>query len=784
MSRKNNGRVSEYEHKLVVEAPNQPSNGERAGAGEGKLNFDDVWQAIRDGKWIILLATVLVTGAVAAYTITLAPTFEASSIVFVDTRSGVTPGLLSYGSERALSNELGILEQSADLALHVAERIRETAAAVDLNEHFPILLDAEQREVSNEDVARRLFEQVRFQMHSAQDMIEIIAESTTPQEAAVIADKYAQEYEVYSRASSRASMNATRAFLEEQVEKRRDELDEIEDQWEAFAQQKEVVALGEDGERLIAEVSELKTRRDNAQFDLEQEEATLRLVKQELARIEPSLANQLESSRTASRLETQITALDQQIATLQVQAEQYYAVHGEGLKGRESEIPELAEILKKTDHFIAQRKELTDDFIQRTTAGIEGGSSSAEVGYVSQLKSRIIETNMTIRGLQEQIAALDARLATYDSRLRGLPRQTIELKQLERKRSVAEKWYETFMEELQKTMIAQEAELGYVKIVRNAIIPTLPVRPNMNQNVILGLLLGLGFGFGLAFAKHAMNSQFQQPEDLEDSGYEVIGSIPPMDGTIKRLYGGKKEVEVQGRKVSTSVITALNPWSPISETYRLVRTNIQFTKPVGRIKMLLVTSPEMSEGKTTTAVNLAVSMAQGGRRVLLVDADLRRPNAHNLLFMPDRPGLAEALTGQTVASFGLPTLIDNLYFLPAGKTSAPPAELLDSESMLDLLRRFKESYDIVIIDSPPVLAVTDALLLAPKCDATIVVVAAHKTEQRTLRVAQRMLRSVGVSIGGVVLNQFDPKKAGYRYGYGYGYGYTASPYTHEDQQVY
>ncbi len=777
-------------HSLIVARSGQrgglpPASGEPR--DEGRINFAEIWHTIRRGKWIILLTTLVVAGLIAAYTYTLPPVYESRAIVFVDTRGGgnapVSVAAFTPLERRALSNELGILRNSAELATRVAKAIVATAETAGARERFPILAPTEDgREPSIREIALRLRERVRFQPLSDQDMIVITAESTTPEEAAVIANRYAEEYEKYSRERSRESLAAARAFVEKQVEQRRQELEALERQWEAFARSRQVVRLGPQGERLVAEVAQLEAQRDAARFQLEQEKSALQFIEQELQKLEPGLVNELVKSRQVSTLEAQIDALSKKIAELKVQAEQYY-VFNPKLRGNEEKLgdQQLIEIVRQIEHFEQQRAALQEQLVKEMI-GRDGQSSPSEpMSYVEQLRARRIEKQLAIRELERQVEAFNQELAKYEDRLARLPRQRIELEQLERRRNMAEQWYTTFVQELQRIMIAEQSELGYVKIVSSAFVPTVPVRPNRAQNIVLGILIGLGLGLGLAFLRQAMHTQLDDPEQVRAHGYTLLGVVPAMEPYIRKHFRGRKVVEVDDRPRSTTLITLLDPWSPVAENFRLIRMNLQHTQVKGRAATWLVTSPETGDGKTVVAVNLAVATAHGGQRTLLMDADMRRPRAHEMLGFADRPGLAEILEGKARPDpESWATDVPNLYFLPSGVIEQPPPELLGSQRMTQLLEFLRKHFDVIVMDSPPVLAVTDSVLLAQCCDATLMVVSAGRTDAKALDIARQTLESVNVSIAGVVFNRYRAdKRKGYAYGYGYGrryhksYGYYA-----------
>jgi tyrosine-protein kinase Etk/Wzc len=238
----------------------------------------------------------------------------------------------------------------------------------------------------------------------------------------------------------------------------------------------------------------------------------------------------------------------------------------------------------------------------------------------------------------------------------------------------------------------------------------------------------------------------------------------------------------------------LTPWSPVAENFRLIRTNLLHGLNDGLEQQVfggdglatvagrtvLVTSPESGAGKTVSASNLAVALATGGRRTLLVDADLRRPSAHRMFGVDGSRGLADLLQEPApwpeeepeLTEFApLKTDIENLYFLPAGRPSRPPSELVGSERLLGLLDRARPVFDVIVIDSPPVLAAADAVLIARRADAVVLIVSAEQTDRRAIDEARRALEAVGHPVTGLIVNRFDEQQS---YGHAYGYSYDES----------
>ncbi len=762
--------------------PSQRNGSNSNGVDEGKLGFEEIWIALRRGMRPILLVTLLVTALTIGYTMLLPSEYEAYSIVSVVTTEGGRGGGGQSGMDgvgmpvvqHTLPNELGRLQHSQELSLRVAARLAEADSILDSRAFFPILETPEGGNQSLEIVAYLLFDQVTFTELHDQDMIEIAAVSTVPEEAARIANLYAEEYRKLALEESRASVVAARTFLEEQVANLTSELDDIDDQVVTYSQSRRVPERGYAGEQLVEQYASYRAQRDQARLQIDMQEHALRVIDEEISRVSPG--EEYSRPRTGG-LETEINSYDQQIAALRLRAEPYYGVNPD-LRGNESELPELDEITNQIGRFEQQREALA----RRLSSLTEGIPTVADEAYVGQLRTQRAEREGLLRGLEAQAQTIDARVGGYAGQLQGIPRQTVELAQLERRKAVVGSFYSTFLGELQRTLIAEESELGYVQLVSTAFTPRAPVRPNMTQNVVLGILLGLGFGVGLALVRHAADRQLRRPEELQMKGYRVLGVVPSMDGQIKNALKGSNMVEMEGKNVSSRLMTRIDPWSFITENFRLIRTNLYHTFLVPP-KVLLITSAEVGAGKTVTSANLAVAIASGGQKTLLIDADLRRPTGHKVLGEDNNVTLSGLLGGELLHSeTGTPrsfedlfnlfaTDVENLSFIPAGHVTTPPSELLGSERLVFLLESARKVFDIILIDSPPVLVATDAVRLGEAADASLIVVSANQTDWRALEQARAALDVVGLPNAGIVVNRFDDSK-GTSYAYGYSQEYS------------
>ena len=301
--------------------------------------------------------------------------------------------------------------------------------------------------------------------------------------------------------------------------------------------------------------------------------------------------------------------------------------------------------------------------------------------------------------------------------------------------------------------------LGGGEVIQPAALPARPASPDIVKNGFLALFLGLALGMGLAFLRERLDDRLRGRSDLEKS-LEI-----PVLATVPRFSTSKKRKEI---------VTESEPHGAASEAYRSLRTNLQYLLKQRDLKSLLITSASAGEGKTVTCVNLAITLARSGSKVILVSADLRRPTLESYFDLPSQKGLSSWLAepDQDLSSFISDPGIDNLRVMTSGPVPHMPAELLTSRRLGQLIEALEDSCDILLIDSPPTLAVADAAILAAHVDGTLLVVNAHKTLRSVAMRATEELNRVGAGLLGIILNAFDPTASPYYYQpYQYGSGY-------------
>ena len=316
--------------------------------------------------------------------------------------------------------------------------------------------------------------------------------------------------------------------------------------------------------------------------------------------------------------------------------------------------------------------------------------------------------------------------------------------------------YATLLQSYEKMRLTATQSTNDVIVYRRAHVPGSPIRPRVLMNTVVGGVLGAMLAIGGAFLAEFLDDTIRTPDDVSQA--LSLGTL----GAISRSE--EEEEEEEG-----DLVTIAEPLSHISEAFRVLRTNIRFAGVDKPLRTILITSAGPGDGKTSVLANLGVVMAQAGLKVAMVDGDLRRPQLHKRFGLHPQEGLTVSLLKGITDGMLQTTQVDGLLVLPAGELPPNPAEMLGSQRMRDLLDELVHEVDVVLVDTPPVLPVTDAAVLAQNMDGVIVVIAAGETKREMARRAVENLRQVGVNPIGVVLNRVHDRKSGDYYYYHHDY---------------
>jgi capsular exopolysaccharide synthesis family protein len=764
----------------------QTQRSERVASSE--RSFQEYLAIVLRGKWVIIICFLLVVAATVVFTLMSDRVYQATCQIILsrETKGGLfADQVQGEANKTAVQNELAVLN-SRSLADSVAGRLLRQRY-LDPNKPAVIPIIAPDQKSSPSDTALTLDEvsgtvmgAVDFDPVRDSDIIKITARSKNAKEAALLANTYAETYRDRNIYMSRAKTRSFREFLESQARDKRKSLEETEGSLKDYMEQQGIVSLDDESKRMIDQLASLEAQRDASDINIKEYQNSLENYQQQLPQQETNVARVVGEAS-----DTYIRQMQEQLARLEVQRDMT-VVQNPSSAGRDILNERVKEIDQQIQALRMKLQRRTDDFL-RTLTPSQGGAEDA-ASYLKSVKQKIIETEIAVQSQQAKKRALNEAIAEYERKFDRIPQKSIQLARLQRQRASNEKLFTMVEEKFNETNITEQSNLGYIEILERAGVPSRPSSPKPLINLMIGVILGLTIGLVAAFVKEYTGVRVQTPEDIKRRGYAPLTPIMNIDSEINKL-GGQK-MSAKAKAVDTHLVTASFPFSSIAESYRQMRTNLQFAKVGTPMRTLLLTSATAGEGKSTTAANLSVAFAQTGKKTLLVDADLRQPALHTMFKLDPGVGLTEYLTGKApLKDIVRKTSVENLDLVPSGDIPPNPAEVLGSDEMREFVTAMLKTYEMVLFDTSPVLAVTDPAVISTMIDGSVIVVSAGSTRMQDLDQAVELIEGVGGKVAGVVLNNFDPHHA---YGvpfrratrgkYGYGQGEYGSRRKQEDQE--
>ncbi len=560
------------------------------------------------------------------------------------------------------------------------------------------------------------------------DIVEIAYTGTDPQVVKAIANAVAERYAEYSREAQRENARGKSLFIEQKLAEQEKMLAVMQDSLSQFRQRHHtsgvVAEQGAQGERI---------------YRLE-EQLQAALVEQ---RVYESLIGKL----------TQADTTDEELRKL---------VGTEAVSRNSS----IAVLYTRWFELQKERQQLTGT---RTSANRDVQTIDSLI--VLTKRDLQISSRVYLQGLRSRISSYQDNISRLRAEGERFPPLAAEEARLMGGVETLQKIFDSLQEQYQLARIAESADAGSVRLIDSATLPLFAVSPNRRRALMMAILLGLFLGVGLAMLLERLDDSVKSPDEIrERMDLSVLGSIPAIDARELETAEGAPSIE--------RLIAHARPKSPVAEAYRSLRTNLAFAKANRDLRTIVFTSPGPADGKSTTVANLAITFAQQGQRTLVIDADLRRAVMDKTFSVPRSPGLTDVIIGNvTLAQAVSASQVPNLSVLGSGQFPPNPSELLGSPAMRGALAQANELFDVVLIDSPPLLAVTDAAVLSTIADATVLVIRMGSTAREAVRRAVALLRAVHGTIAGAVLNDVDMRGGKYYGGYGYYYYYASAAET-------
>ncbi|RJP68296.1 MAG: polysaccharide biosynthesis tyrosine autokinase [Ignavibacteriales bacterium] len=713
---------------------------------------------IRNNLVPIILITLAGLAVAVIYAINAPNIYKATTSLKVSKPQGsilespLIPEFQDFGSDRFIANEIEILK-SYSVRERVANAMLSYYKDSSIKDSFYIIKNKDygkDRTVKSpvksvQQITDMLTSVVSIDQKRGLDIVEISVESQSPYEAALLANEYATAYNQMNLQTNRAQLTNIKNFLEEQRKGKQGELSRSEDSLRRYQQQGGIIALDEQAKSLIDQLTNFEAQKNSTNIELTVARNNLAQYRDELKKQDPRLADYLQSFAA----EPYLKSLQEEIAKLETNRDIALASKGQYTSNS-----------KVIADYEAKIKSLKDKVTEKMSV-YKAGIFASSPEEVKSLTQKIIEEETKVKAATASLQELNDVVRSYDAKFNSLPKATIELAKLERDRTANEKMYLLVEEKYQEAIINEQSQPGNVLIIDYARIPYKPAKPNRMLIVIVGFIFGLGMGLGYAFIKNYFDNTIKTPDDIENRNINVLAWIPTIEGLGQN---GNSDYEF---------IVAKKPDSIPSEAYRALRTRVQFSKlEKDAIKSVLITSSTPQEGKTITAVNLAGSFAQANKKTLLLDCDLRKPRLHAVFKNNRYPGFTDYFFGQaTYSEIIRPSGTNNLYIITAGTIPPNPSELLGSHQMLEFMEKLRREFDIIIIDSAPVIAVTDSEIISRIVDATILVVSSNITEVDVMEKSVNLLKHEQKTFIGVLLNNFTFRSS---YGSYYKYYYYYS----------
>ena len=706
------------------------------------VDLRDYWRIIRKRKASILFMVLLVGLCSYGFAKFREPSalYEASSAIKIDRFSNLASILTG-----------GFWRQSENMETHayIITSYPVLKNAAEMMGWIPAGASAAgaQDDKAHLDGIQKLKRMVEAKPQEGTHIINIRAVSEDGLLAAKAANVLAEAYRDYNIQQSNKNTFETKAFIEEQLRVTLDRLKQAEQQLQAFKEQNSLLSLD-------AQTLHTMNKLNGLEVDYER------------------------AKTERAGLEGQLSAID---------------AAGKGQSERLMGIVMSAPAGSPLEPLRVKLGELN---LKRQTLLISFTEKHPQVEAVTnEIQAVFHEARKDLQSLLQASLFRESELARRVEQLHrenmSLPEKGLTLVRLQRDVDLQQSLYSQLKAKYQEVLIQESGKVAEVSVVKPAVVPITPFNiPSKVMIVLTGVVMGLIIGVVLAFLAEVFDTSMGTIEDVEELlKVPVLGVIPQLGNDAKKKGRSERNTE-DGRNRARDLVTHYEPKSQAAESFRALRTNLQFLRLELKGKLFLITSSFVQEGKTLNVVNLALSMAQAGNKVLLVDADLRKPNVHRVFGLSREPGVTDYVLGNyhwrevtstisdvILGDFEIEDLLktpgmDNLHFVTAGTKPPNPTEILSSGRFREFLREAKQAYDFVFVDAPPILPVADAIEIAPWMDGVFLVYTVGKIGRGVLKRAKSNLDNVDAKVLGVVLNNVKPEAGPdyFRYHSHYYYG--------------
>jgi len=716
-----------------------------------------IWDILLKHQWLILATACVLTVLVAIYSFKLKPIFQATARIDVEAEVPLLQTLndlfrAGEADDSFLATQVAIL-QSDNLAWETMQQLGLGQLEKSTGPSQPQGQNAGTLAKKNAMVAA-FKGPLRVERPKDSRMVLVSYESSDPRQAALVVNTLVKNYiERNFRTKYDATRQAT-GWMEDRLDELKLKVEKSQQAMVAYERQNNIVNIGE-------KQTVVEARFEDMSKDLSQAQSE-RLTKESLYKMVMSNDAQVDFIQTGGQAKGQGNGQDNGQGGLLI-----------GLEGKELDLrEEYSEAVAQYGPTYPKALKLQDQI------------KDIEALLQRERKHMVENIHYDYLAALQRERFLAAAVSQQKTQVDRVNQLLIDHNLLKQEFQSNQQLYDSLLQHLKDATVSAGLRATNIHIIDEAPIPSSPVRPNKLRNIEFGLMAGLILGIAFALTQEALDNSIKNAQEMEKlTGLPTLAIIPMGQASPSRHSRQLRGTGANGANstVPPTVVEMLvlrKPGAAISEAFRALRTSVLLSTAEHPPQVLLITSSQPSEGKTSTSLNLAAALAQKGSRVLLVDSDLRRPGLAKALNLPNTKGLSGILTGAYEFDDTLPQKVEGLEglsLLSSGPRPPNPAELLCSMKMAQLLARLRQGFDHVIIDSPPILPITDATILSSLVDGVIMVVESDATSRAALHRACRVMEHSGGKILGTVFNKVDARRDGY-YGYRYYHGYYSYQY--------
>jgi len=739
------GLIGEPEGRELIprEFPAQPAPARALPAMEASIvtaqdyvSLATYWHTLMKRRWTIATVAIVVTVLAAIISFRMEPVYKATARVQVEAETPLIQSLQDLfqkttADDEFVQTQIQVLK-SENLAWRTIEDVGLTASLIKPRKLAKIPTD--QRKVKLIDAFKKKLD---VELTPKTRMLAISYEDPDPQLAAKVATTLANNYIDYNFRQKYDATRQASGWMEQQLDELKAKVEASQQALVEYERQHQLVTTSDKGSVQEQILSDLSRDLTAAESDRLQKEALYRQIEADKRQLAELVHNDL------------LQRLEEKSADLQDQYTETIGQYG----------PKFPKALRLNEEIQGIRSQIAAEQ-DRVLARIRKDYASAVT------REKLAAAAVTAQ--KEAVGAQNQLLVQHNI--------------LQREFEGNQQLYASLMQRLKDATVSAGLQSTNIHLVDPALPPVEPVRPRKALNIGLGLLAGIVLGVMLAFAQEGIDHSVKTAEDVETMLMTPALAVVPLQRSVEparwALSRDKWALKVRGHGVrkpsrgEVALAVTEKPQSVLAEAYRALRTSILLSLAPNPPKLLLIASSQAGEGKTSTALNLAQSLAQRKGEVVIVDGDLRKGGIARSLGIDNAKGMSTILTGADKLSDVLQQFpgLPNLWVLPSGPVAPNPAELVGSDRMAELLKELSDRFEHVIIDSPPVLVVTDGTILAGLVDGVVLVAESGRTHRAGLMRTRAILENAGARILGVVLNKLDMQREGY---YGYGYGYYA-----------